>query len=97
MALAVSKQLHVHVVPFLVVTVGFLIGTTLLCIVLSAHSTQPLPELLGVRLYDIQPSSNGLARISRHSSAPLPVPTIVDNKLGGAGQSASLQAAVYAR
>lgn len=99
MALNRRKQLHIHVVPFMILSLGFIVAVTLLSVVVfKANQEQSITQLLTVRLYDVEPSSNGLAHISRHDASAIETSQkTLTSSLGGLGQSASLQAAVYAK
>lgn len=99
MAINTHKQLHYHAVPIIIFAVGMIVVTTLMTtLVFKTDTAQPLTRLLSVRLYDVKPSSNGLAHISRHTEAAIGVPTDTANlEINDFGQSASLQAAVYSQ
>lgn len=84
--------------PFMVLSVGLVVASTLLTYAVFTNESQSVPELVTVRLYDIEPSSNGLAHVSHHTEASINTSdTVLSSGLGNLGQSASLQAAVYAK
>lgn len=99
MAVNTRKLLHYHTLPFIVLAIGIVTATTLVtATVFTANTPQSLTRLLSVRLYDIKPSSNGLAHISRHSEAAFINTTETANlQINDLGQSASLQASVYSK
>lgn len=64
-----TKQLHKHSVPVVLLSVGLLLVSVLgmsQLILSSGHSNNNLSQLLSERLFNIQPSANGLFRISRY-------------------------------
>ena len=98
MALKSRKQLHVHIVPFMLVAVGFVVLALAINVVaLQSNRSMTVKKMLGVRLYDIQPASNGLAHISRHVDASAQgVQIDTGAKLtDDAGHTAVIQASLY--